>query len=633
MSTGRPAMTMTAEGLSPCSACGAPLPGAPDETGMVRCVCGHRAYAGYLAEAAYLSARLRWLEERIAAGDPAPDAETARRFEIWPAPTAQAAVGAGGAGGPSGAARPPAAPAGHGVQNLLLGLGAGLLIVAAVVFTAVVWSRLGAAGQVTVMTVATVGFAVAAARLVRRLPGTAEALGVVAFGLATVDVVAAPALGFLPDSWLDASHAYPTVAVFALSAVAVGLGHLLAVRAWVWLGWPTAAVGAALATAYLAQGVADDAQPWAAISVSVVALAAVGLLAGPLVSARLRVDERAMTAAGAVALVLAVPAWVNGVSDLDRPALVGTLVTTLLTAVAAALAYLRTRLPVAGAGAAALAGVSGGVALLLAEVDGQAYWLAALTAVAGVAVLGVLARAGHVRAGLLASGALWATWAVGSLVMSDPGGPGDQVLGQLSVLLVLVTATWFVVAGPVPEPVREPVMAWPAAVAGEVALLVAQPNLPDLAVLPESWTLPFAALLLLAGGLWRLSRPAGSLVWLGPGVAMALLPSAIACWAAPWVVEATDQAPTEALARMVAVLVVSVVVVALGAHLRLAGLLVPGSVALGVAGAAQVWGGLIAVPRWLALGLAGATLVTLGARIEWLRGEGRTLRRFAGSLH
>jgi hypothetical protein len=114
---------------------------------------------------------------------------------------------------------------------------------------------------------------------------------------------------------------------------------------------------------------------------------------------------------------------------------------------------------------------------------------------------------------------------------------------------------------------------------------------------------------------------------------MALLPSALACWAAPWVVSGAQASTASALVRLVAVLVAGVAAVGAGSRLRLAGLLVPGSVALAVAGLAQLWGGLVAVPRWVALGLAGATLVTLGARIEWLRGQGRELRTFAGSLH
>jgi len=602
-----------------CPRCGGHLTAEPDETGMVACTCGHRAYAGYIAEADYLHRRLEWLGTRISAGDPAPDAETARRFGVWPASAAA----------PQAAPLPPPT-ARHlpGVQTLLLGLGAGLLIVAGIVFTAVVWDRLGAVGQVGIMAAATLGFGVLAVRLVRRLPGTAEALGVVAFGLTAVDVVAAPALGLVPDTWLDVDRAYPAAVAVGCAALAVVLGHVFAVRAWVWLGWLTAAAAATLTTWYLALGPADSDQPWAALSVAVVALAAVGLLSWPHLQQRRAVDLRPMTVAGAVALLMTVPAWVAWVSDLDRPALLGTLITTVLTAAASAVVWLRGRLPLAGVGAALLTGIAGTLALVLLPTWDQSAWLGAVAAAAGVVLLVLLARFGHLRVGLLASAALWATWAVFQLAISQPDTTSNRVFAQLAVLLGLGALTWFVVSALG----REPVMAWPAAVVGEVALLAAAPSLPDLPNLPETWALPFAALLLAAGYLWHRSSPVGSLTWLGPGVTMALLPSAFACWGAPWVADATEQTSGEGLIRLVALLVVGVAVVGVGARRRSSGLLLPGTAALAVTAAAQTWGGLSALPRWLALGLAGATLIVLGARLEWLRQRGHQARTFVGTL-
>ena len=611
-----------------CPLCDTPWSAVADQGGMVTCAGGHSAYVGYVREASYLAARLGWLRDRIGAGEPAPDAETARRYVVWAVPDGDGAAGAASLG----TAQAPAVPAGgRGLQVLLLSVGAWLLIGAAAVFAAVVWDRLGAAGQIGVMLLTTVLFAGAAARLAGRLPNTAQALAVVAFGLAVVDIFAASALGLLPKSWLgsDYPHLYPVTAVLVLAAGAVLLGHRLRVRAWVWLGWAAGATVAYLVSVLLAKGVAGGAQPWAAASVSVVSLAGVGLLAGPYVSTRLRADRGPMTVAGVLALVLAFAGWADHGSRLDRGTLAGTTVTVLLTAAAAGAVYWRTRLRPAGYGAASLVGVSGGLALLLVQLNAQSLWLATAVATAGLALFAVLARANQVRAGLTASATLWATWALGAIAIGQPVNRGDQVTRQLCVLLALVAVIWFAVAGAAVR-FREPGMAWPAAVAGEVALLVSPIHL---STLPEAWTLPFAALLLLAGGLWHRSRAAQSLVWLGPGVAMALLPSALACWAAPWVFQGTEQGSGEALVRTVLVLVAGVLAVAVGAHGRLAGLLVPGSIALTVAGGAQLWGGLASLPRWVALGLAGATLVTLGARIEWLRGRGRTLRAFAGALH
>ena len=75
------------------------------------------------------------------------------------------------------------------VQSLLVGLGALLLVIASVIFAAVTWSALGAAGQAAVLGVATTSAAIAAIFVARRnLRATAEAIAVVAAGFAIVDI-------------------------------------------------------------------------------------------------------------------------------------------------------------------------------------------------------------------------------------------------------------------------------------------------------------------------------------------------------------------------------------------------------------------------------------------------------------
>ena len=73
-------------------------------------------------------------------------------------------------------------------QQLLLGLGAALLLVASIVFVAVAWNDLGLVVQAVVMIGVTLGTAWASAVAVRRrLKATAESLGVVASGLVAID--------------------------------------------------------------------------------------------------------------------------------------------------------------------------------------------------------------------------------------------------------------------------------------------------------------------------------------------------------------------------------------------------------------------------------------------------------------
>lgn len=599
---------------------------------MVTCPSGHRAYSGYLAEAAYLRPRLQWLDDRITAGDPAPDPEVARAGGIWAAP------GPGEAGAPGTATRAewPTSPkpyvpqpghGGPGLQTLLLGLGAALLIIAGVVFTAVVWDRLGVGGHVAIMAVATLGFAGLAVRLTHRLPATAEALACVAFGLAVIDVVAAPALGLVPDSWLDPEVPYLSVVAVGLAAAGVLLGHRCALRAWVWLGWVAAALAGAAVTWFLALGPADGRQPWAAVSVTVVALTTVALAAGPVLDERLRRDQEPMVAASILGLLLSAGAWLAWLSDLDRPAIAGTAVTTVISAAAAAWVWRHTSSPVAGLCAVVLVGIVGGLVLLLPLSD--AAWLAVVAALAGAALLAGFVRAGLPRAGLVGSAALWSTWGLGSVAIGAPEVADDPVFLQLSLLLAVVSASWFVLAALGVEPW----IAWPAAGVGELALVAAGGDRLPVPDLGESWTLPLAALLLLAGYLWHRSDPGPSLGWLGPGVSVAVLPSALLCWSAPWVAGFSEQTDREALVRLGLVLLVGVGLVVAGVRLRLTGLFVPGVAALAIAGLAQLWGTALAMPRWLGIGLAGATVLLVGARLEWLRGRGRRVRSYLGELH
>ena len=216
-----------------------------DEAGMVTCQCGHRAYAGYIAEADSLAARSAWLADRVAAGDPEPAPEVQRAYAIW-SPPGVVAPGTGPSGlvppgtipHPGHVALPAPAPRGApSAQTLLLGIGALLLVIAGAVFAAVVWDRLGAFGQVALMLGATAGVGALAIRLRRRLEGTAEALAVVAAGLAAVDLMAAPMLGLLPERWVTDPTLYPAVAFAGLGAAMLLLHRRFGLRAWSWLGW------------------------------------------------------------------------------------------------------------------------------------------------------------------------------------------------------------------------------------------------------------------------------------------------------------------------------------------------------------------------------------------------------------
>src|SRR4051812_19512632 len=101
-------------------------------------------------------------------------------------------------------ARPPVRPrpslSAASVPKILLTLGAGCLLVAALVFLAVTWSVLGVGGRTATL----VAFTAVAATLSgwmarRRLRAAAESLALVAYGLLTLDVVGADNAGWFGD--------------------------------------------------------------------------------------------------------------------------------------------------------------------------------------------------------------------------------------------------------------------------------------------------------------------------------------------------------------------------------------------------------------------------------------------------
>lgn len=630
-----------------CPGCGSPDldPAQHDAAGMTTCRCGLRAYAGYLAEADALDARRGWLADRIAAGDPAPEPALARSYGVWPPPVAGSLPGQVGTH-PAGVRAAGSRPA-PSAQTILLGVGALLLVVAGAVFAAVVWDRLGAAGQVALMLGATVGVGALAVRLRSRLEGTAEALAVVAAGLAAIDLVAAPLLGLVPERWLSEPTLYP-----ALALAGLGLGLLLlharsGLRAWSWLGWLAIPVAAGCVVPAVAA--MTDSPAWTAAAATVPAVASVALLAAPTRSPRLRDQRAPLHVAGA--LGLAASAWGTAVAATIRPALPGALLTTAVSALAVGVWAGSERrearrtsegdTPVApGPGSpqgpvrvphgrarllslatAALAGIALGMALAI-PAEPQPAWLAALVAVAGLGVGTVaLVSTDETEPAVVGAIAVWSSWAGLRVVSFDPVPGGADPQAQLSLLAGLVALIGFVAAAWLPW------AGWIAAGLGLVALGLAPWDQPDAV---EAYSLPAAALLLLAGVLWRRSRPCPSLAWLGPAVAAALIPSALACWIAPWALGG-GQAGGH-LVRLGLVLATSLAAVVAGARWRLGGLLLPGAAALVIAALAQVYSGLANLPRWIGLGIAGTLLIVAGARIEALRREGRRAAGWVGDL-
>ncbi|SFB75910.1 hypothetical protein SAMN04487968_101353 [Nocardioides terrae] len=153
----------------------------------------------------------------------------------------------------------PCRPAGRGLdigaQRLILGTGAALVLVAAIVFAAVAWTSLPVVGQAALMVAATAVTAAAAARVASRgLRGSAETLAAVTVGLLLVDIAAARTLGVAGLGSVDAAW-YATAGAAVAAAVIAGLvraGSTDAPRLYAW-----AAVACAAAVPSLAAAAAD----------------------------------------------------------------------------------------------------------------------------------------------------------------------------------------------------------------------------------------------------------------------------------------------------------------------------------------------------------------------------------------
>ena len=136
------------------------------------------------------------------------------------APVATPSVPAAPAPAPVAAAPRPGAPtrevSRRSAQNVILGLGALLIGIAALVFAVWTWSDLGTGARATVLGLTTLTFTVVAVPLYRRgLRSTAEAFGVVAALLMCVDALA---LWFLSDG-LTNGPGYTAAALAVIAAL------------------------------------------------------------------------------------------------------------------------------------------------------------------------------------------------------------------------------------------------------------------------------------------------------------------------------------------------------------------------------------------------------------------------------
>ncbi len=538
---------------------------------MLTCECGFSTYTGYLQEFEYVTQRRQWLWDRVIEQSGPPDPTTARQYGVWPAQqrTPQ-----------------PAVHRGASTQILLVSLGAGLLILAGLVFVAVAWDLIGAYGQLAMMLLVTVLTGGVAWFTRTRTPRTAQALAVVSFALAVILVTAAPSLGLVPDQWSEPQRPYWLITSAALMAAGLGLGRASGLQAWSALGWLLAPF--VLAAAF---GVAAG---WVDSGHLEMTLAAVAFLALSL--ALFTVKPWAATVISA-ALSLSV-AVVLTLALLQMTPPVGAIVTIA----AALLAILLLSRRIAAAEFIGWPLFALWLTLLLGLLPSTTFTSVAAAVIGAGLMVGLAARS--VPLAVASGWTLWTSW-----IMSAP----DDVW---IVLAIAAVAQFGLATRRTAAPV-----AWVGALSAEAALLLKWDSTP----LFEGPTLALALLLLGAGLLQRRAGERRSSIVYGPAVTMALLPSAFMAWVDVWSVPS--------LVRFGVVMTAGIGLLLLGVKRRMLGLVVPSTIAVSIAATAQIFAGLDLLPRWLALGIAGAILLLVGARIEWVRGKRQETSAWLQSLH
>jgi hypothetical protein len=510
------------------------------------------------------------------------------------------------------------------VPRILLTLGAGCLLVAALVFLAVTWSVMGVTGRTATL----VGFTAVAGVLTswmarRGLRGAAEALCLVGLGLLTLDMFGARHAGWLGDI-SDAGFLLLLGAVLAV----VGVAAALAVRRSTIAALTGAEVVSAIGLALISTGVASG--DWFARSAALV-VAVLVTAAATFLAHRIRLEFGTVGAAivtGTTWLVLTADSLERAI---DHNTLRGLWLdlqawpTLVAAAMVAALAVSR-RLPVP-ARVGALSAAQLLVATLVAlPADGSTTraTLAVVAVVAAVSALSLVSRSpwGLVGALSLGAGAWWlvgVTVDLGAHAVLDlvktageawDGSPGGRLVLDLPkaglaswllpVALVALAGIGVVLArastdiATLVRPIANPVV-W-------VGLLPAA-GVATLALYPVPvWVVVLASLASAAGFLARwLARPSAAFVLTSAGyLGIGILVSAYDEW-------------LTGFALLVAVTVSAVV------HLRAAHTTVSvvggSALAVVVAGAVWTWGtiGGVDVP-WLALTvLVVLAVVTLGA--------------------
>lgn len=589
------------------------------KNGLVTCDCGRQTDVRWIQELGWLQARTQWVQERILNSD------------AWFDSRVQSA--------PSTAGPQTGASAG---QRILYVLGGLSLIVAAIVFTAVAWERIGSFGQLlALLSVASISSFVAF-KSREKLTGLSNTAAVVATAVVMTGFIAAPSFGLFPESWSNTESFYSAFVIYLVGGLSLVAGLKTRIVSWLAVGPLSLWIGTlALVEAPIQSRFQDDAFIMVSYLIYSITFMIFGLLLGEFSRLQLSVLKIVTLVSVLLTFLVSWPRLFGVFAIHNSQIVLGVFLLILASAWMAYFLFLAPRqrdtrfifniISLASPYiAASLFGVAISVLLLpsVSTVQGLESFdvtVIALTLIGTlIALLPLIMRnfpKSFLTLPIVAAGALWTTTFVISSMINDDmylSSVGEVKLSQYTFFFL-----WLMVSSTLS------ILWWtsgslghfiPSLVTGVVSLLILINEIVgDEISGPEPVTLPIALYLLLSLLMRQMKSGTvvNSAITLGIPFSFAYIPSALV---SVILLDSAEIVRTMDWVRLWVVLAVGLAAIIIGTKRQLAGLLYPGAVGFSMAVLPQVFVNLsLYVPRWVIFLAIGIILILIAVRFESLR--------------
>lgn len=612
-------MTMSSEYIAKSPYCTHELDPDKAKNGVVTCDCGRSTDVRWVRELGWLQARTLWVQERIIQSD------------AWFDSRVQS--------GPTKSESEPRVAAGQRILYILGGLS---LIVAAVVFTAVAWERIGSIGQLlALLAVASISSFVAY-RSRNTLTGLANTAAIVASAVVMTGLIAAPSFGLFPESWSNQDSFYSALVIFLVGGLSLFAGLKTGIQSWSSVGPLSLWVGTlALVEAPLQSRFQDDAFTMVSYLTYTIVFILFGQLLGEFSKLKLAALKIVTLVSVSLTFLVSWPRLFGVLSVHDMPIVLGLLLLILAAIWMAYFLFLATRkldsrfifniIAISSPYlAASLFGVALSVLLLpskgvLQDLQGFDVTVIALALIGAlVALLPIVMRnfpKSFRTLPLVAAGALWTTTFIIASMINDE--IFSSSIGQVKLSAYTFFFLWLMVSATLS------ILWWsstslghfiPALITGVIALVTLINEVGGEAISgPEPITLPIALYLLVALLLRQMKseREVNSAITLGIPFSFGYIPSALLSVV---ILDTTETVRTMDWVRLWVVLAVGIVAIILGSKRQLAGLLYPGAIGFSMAVLPQIFVNLsLYVPRWIIFLVIGVVLILIAVRFESLK--------------